>query len=122
MSGSRSRRKGQGWERELCRRFRDLGVPCERTLTECRDGNVGDLDLPAWVPLRVQAKVGASPAPWSALREARTASGPGLRPVALLKRSGAGSRPSEEVAVLPLDDFFELVRLLLASGTWKDDG
>jgi len=55
---------------------------------------------------------------WKALQEAVDAASPGVHPVALLKRNGAGGREAEEVAVLPLADFLELVGILRASGEW----
>ena len=116
--GALSRRKGIQWEQELARRFQAVGIDAARNLTECRTGNAGDLDLPQDVPLLVQAKVGARPPVWEALKEAIEAAGPGVHPVAILKRNGAGGRKAEEVAVLPLEDFLELVEILQASGLW----
>ncbi len=116
--GARSRRKGAAWERDVARMFRDAGVPAERNLTECRTGNAGDLELPAWCPLSVQVKVGARPNAYEALREARESAGERLVPVAILRRNGRGSVPPDDLAVLPLDEFLDLVRGLRASGWW----
>lgn len=117
--GARSRRKGAAWERELAQRFREAGIPAERSLTEVRDGNTGDLDLPRHVPLTVQAKVGKQPRIYDALLEAEEAAGPGQHPVAIVRRNGSGSRPPTDMAILPLEDFFELVEQLRACGAWR---
>lgn len=117
--GARSRRKGVRWEREVASRFREVGIPAERCLTETRDGNVGDLVLPEDVPLAVQCRCGGAPSLWKALQDAKAGSMPGKVPVGLARRSGAGSRAPEDVAVLDLADFLHLVRLLREGGTWN---
>lgn len=116
--GAHSRRKGAKWERDVARMFREAGIPAERNLTECRTGNAGDLVLPEWCPLSVQVKVGARPNPYEALREARESAGEGRVPVAVLRLNGQGARPPEDMAVLPLEEFLDLVRGLRASGWW----
>ncbi|HSW31894.1 MAG TPA: hypothetical protein VLH75_20590 [Longimicrobiales bacterium] len=116
--GARSRRKGAVFEREVAELFRQAGVPAERNLSECRTGNAGDLELAAWCPLSVQVKVGERPNVWEAIREAQESAGETLVPVAILRRNGRGSRPPEDLAVLPLDEFLDLVRGLRAAGWW----
>jgi len=104
---ARSRRKGAEWEREVARDLEAAtGVRCERNLTECRTGNAGDVvtDL----PLSVQAKVGARPPIYEALREAVEAAKQGEIPVAVVKRNGAGQRKADRLAVLAWDDFLKL--------------
>jgi hypothetical protein len=103
-------------------RFRAIGIDAERCLEECRAGNQGDIELPAGVPLVVQARVGAGPSLWEALRDAKAApeaSRPGVVAVGIVRRNGAGSRPPDDVAILSLDDFMHLVRLLREHGAWS---
>jgi hypothetical protein len=120
--GALSRRKGHSWERDVAARFRALGIAAERRLDEPRAGNQGDLLLPPGVPLVVQARVGARPGLWEALRDARAApeaSRPGVVAVGIVRRNGAGSRPPDDVAILSLDDFMGLVGLLREHGAWS---
>ena len=117
--GARSRRKGHAYERELARRFGDeAGCPAVRNLEEVRSGNSGDLVFTHGDPLCVQAKVGGRPSVWNAVKEAEEAAGPGIHPVAIVKRNGSGSRPAVELACMPLDDFLELVGLLKGGEVW----
>ena len=115
---AKSRRKGHDYERELARRFTEEGLPALRNLEEVRSGNSGDLVFTHGDPLCVQAKVGGRPSVWNAVKEAEEAAGPGVHPVAIVKRNGSGSRPAVELACMPLDDFLELVGLLRAAGVW----
>lgn len=114
--GARSTRKGKAWERQCARIFTEAGIPTERCLTEARDGNVGDLEFPTGLPLTAQCRVGARPSVWRALKDAEAAAGPDTLPVALVRRNGAGSRPSEDVAVLRLPDLVGLVAELVERG------
>ena len=116
--GARSRRKGHDYERELARRFTEAGLPAVRNLEEVRSGNSGDLLFTNGDPLCVQAKVGARPSVWNAVKEAEAAAGPGIHPVAIVKRNGSGSRPAVELACMPLDDFLEIIGLLKAAEAW----
>ena len=43
MSPINQRKKGASWERTIVRFFTKLGYDAERTLTETRDGNIGDV-------------------------------------------------------------------------------
>ncbi len=115
---AKSRRKGHDYERELARRFTDAGLPAVRNLEEVRSGNAGDLSFTDGDPLCVQAKVGAAPGVWKAVREAEEAAGPGVHPVAVVKKNGSGSKPAVELACMPLDDFLEFAGLLKAVGAW----
>ena len=117
--GALSRSKGLRFEREIAQRFRAAGIPAERNLEEVRSGNRGDLVFPKDVPLTVQAKVGARPPIYPALQEAEAATPPGNFPVALIRRNGCGSKARDDLAVLRLDDFVELVGLLRAPGVWS---
>ena len=115
---ARSRNKGAKWEREVARRFREVGIAAERSLSEARDGNTGDLDLPASVPLTVQCKTGARPPIYRAVAQAVEAAGVGRHPVAIVHRDGSRHVPADELAVMPLADFLELVEAL-HSVVWR---
>ena len=117
--GALSIRKGKKFERVVAQLFRTAGIPAERNLEEVRSGNCGDIVLPRDVPLTVQAKVGARPPIYAALREAEEAAPPGSFPVALVRRNRSRSRAPDDLAVLRLEDFVELVGLLRASGVWS---
>lgn len=116
--GKRSRTKGHAWEREVANRYTEAtGLKHERVLTETRESS-HDVEGP--LPLVNQCKVGARPNLWTAIEEAaREAEGTGRHAVAILKRNGAGRRSAVEVAALPLDDWFEIVALLVKMGVWK---
>jgi hypothetical protein len=90
-------------------------------LEEVRAGNLGDLvfeEAPSW--FAVQAKVGIQPNPWGALAEATAASKGGQFPVALLRRNRKAGRPKQDIAVMEMDDFFEMVEML-AVFVWGKD-
>lgn len=114
----RSVRKGKEWERTVARRFREYGIHAERNLSESRTGNAGDLLLPPDIPLSIQAKVGARPPIYQAVHEAQEAAAPGEHPVAVIRRNAVGSRRYVDLAVLPLEDFLELVAQLRTCGAW----
>lgn len=118
-TGRQRRRKGHAWERELVRRFEAIGIGARRNLRETRDGSSGDLVLPG-LPLLVEAKRGVSPNMLGAIRQASKAAEPdALYPVAMVHKDGRNQNaPSEEYAVLRLDDFLEIVKLLREFGIW----
>jgi hypothetical protein len=112
-----SRSKGHAWEREVCAMIRKAtGRDAQRILHETRDGNCGDIDTPR-IPLAWQCKVGARPDIYGAVKEAKEAAGERFA-VAVVRRNGAGRRPSDDLAVLPLDDFLEIVGLLTGTRVW----
>lgn len=117
--GARSRTKGAAWEREVGHKIEAAtGVKAVRTLSECRDGNVGDIQCPD-LPIVWQAKVGARPDIYGAVREATEVAEPkGLHPVAIVKRNGSRHQPADELAILPLDDFLEIVGTMKRLGVW----
>lgn len=92
--------------------FKAIGIQAERNLEEVRSGNSGDLDLPPDVPFTVQCKVGQRPRIYDAVREAEEAAEPGEHPVAIVRRNGSGNRPPTDMAILPLENFMELVEQL----------
>lgn len=90
----------------------------ERELTEVRAGNVGDLT--SALPCAFQLKCGKAPSPWRALREAvEAADGTGRFAVAILRRNAPSSHEQpEDVVLMPLSDFEEILSQLKASGAW----
>jgi hypothetical protein len=115
--GKLSRTKGQVWEREVAERLRSIGIEAERTLTECRDGNVGDITCK--LPIVFQCKVGGRPDIYGAVAEANEVASPKhYLAVAAIKRNGSRHRPPDELAVMPLGDLIELINLLKATGIW----
>jgi len=92
--------------------FEAIGIDAKRNLEEVRSGNSGDLVLPDDVPFSVQCKVGKRPPIYRALREAVEAAEDGETPVAIIRRNGSGSRPPDDLAVLPLEAFLRLVEAL----------
>ena len=117
--GKLSRRKGARFEREIARRLSAVtGSTVERNLEEVRAGNSGDLvsDLPC----TFQLKCGKAPSVWRALKEAQEAAdGTGQFAVAVVRRNAShSSEQPEDVAVLSLDDFTEILSQLVAGGVW----
>jgi hypothetical protein len=118
--GKSERLKGAAFERLIVRWFKEWGFPAERTLTETRDGNIGDVLVPVklFKPLsrgagdhrllRIQAKHKKAPSIWKAMDEART-SAQSLSEItpAIVKRTN-----DQTVVVLTTADF---MRLLLAA-------
>jgi hypothetical protein len=91
-------------------------VEAERILEEPREGLVGDVRTN--LPLSIQAKAGKRPRIYDALEEATEAADPGQHPVAAVKRSHGSGIPADRMAVLPWEDFLEIVALLRAMGGW----
>ena len=118
--GARSRIKGAAWEREVAEKIRTkTGAHAERTLTECRDGNVGDIVCPK-LPIVWQCKVSGRPDIYGAVEEACAVADPKEHyAVAAIKRNGSRHVPPTELAVLPLDHFLEMVDLIRALGGWQ---
>lgn len=117
MSGAKARRRGHDWEREVAGDLADLDhIEAERILDEPRDGLVGDVRTN--LPLSIQAKAGKRPRIYDALEEAKEAADPGEHPVAAVKRMNGRGRKADRMAVLPWNDFLEIVGLLRAMGGW----
>lgn len=116
--GKLSRTKGHAWEREVCEMIREATKrEAKRTLNETRDGNCGDIQ--ADLPLAIQCKVGARPDIYGAVREAsEVAGGKKDYAVAVIRRNGAGRRAPDDLAVLPLADFLEIVGTLTGTKVW----
>lgn len=117
--GKLSRAKGAAWEREVAEKIRStVGVEAVRNLEECRDGNAGDVKCPA-LPIAWQCKVGARPDIYGAVEEASAVADPKHHfAVAVVKRNGTRHRPADELAVLPLAHFLDLLNLLMANRIW----
>lgn len=117
MSGSTSRRRGHDWEREVARTLSDMDhIEAERILEEPRDGLVGDIRIN--LPLSIQCKAGKRPRIYDAVSEAKEAGDPGEHPVAAVKRSNGPGVKADRLAVLPWEDFQEIVALLRRMGGW----
>lgn len=104
MTGSRSRRKGAAFERELVQRFRDVMPDADvRRGLQYRTGEEApDVDCPVFWP---EAKRGKLPNVRAALRQSTDAAPPGRIPIAIIRDDHA-----EPFVALGLDDFLELVR------------
>lgn len=114
--GKRSRDKGAAWERKVANDLtRATGVKCRRNLIETQQGNQGDIATP--LPMSVQCKVGVTPPVWSAMDQAVASADTGHVPVAILKKNGSRGTPPMEVAVLPVENFYELLTMWTALGT-----
>lgn len=96
----------KAWERRVAR---DLGG--RRNLEESRSGGREDV-VGHGLPLAVQAKHGKRPRIYDALEEAREAAGDDRLAVAAVMRSHGRGRAAEKLAVLPWEDFLELVDAL----------
>lgn len=117
---ARSRRKGHDHERRVARELTEAtGVEHVRVLTETRDGNSGDVvSREGALPVVYQAKAGARPDVYGAVKEAQAASSDGrLLAVAAIHRTGRGG---ERLAVLPWDDYLAL--LAIATPGLRDAG
>jgi len=106
-----SRTKGRRWELEVARLLEEAtDRKFSVVLTECRDGNIGDIETE--FPLTIQCKVGKAPSIWKAVKEAVDAKRPKDWAVAIVRRNQQAGRPKQDVAVLPLDDFLDIVARL----------
>lgn len=106
--GSRSRRKGAKFERDLAEILRILWPEACRGLGQTRSGSVcADVEgTPCWV----EAKVGARPNPRAAMDQAEAATDG--RPVLVVVRdNGAGSRAPRDFVAMPLTDFLRLIEM-----------
>lgn len=108
--GKRSRRKGHDFERECAELLRGIpGATAERSLTETRDGNTGDLVNN--LGLAIQCKVGALPPIWTGLEEAiADGESKGRVPVLMARRNRAGARAKADVVVMRTADWLDLLR------------
>lgn len=106
----RSRTKGLAFERECAALLREIpGATAERSLTETRDGNTGDLVNN--LGLAIQCKVGALPPIWTGLEEAiADGEAKGRVPVLMARRNRAGARPKADVVVMRTADWLDLLR------------
>lgn len=106
--GKLSRNKGAAFEREMANLLTTVtGSKHQRQLTEVREGNVGDITGP--LNLSVQCKVGAMPPIYAAVEQAQAAGRVGDISLALVRRNAGPGRKKVDLAVLPLDDFIELL-------------
>lgn len=109
--GKLSRAKGAAFEREMANAMtKATGLDFKRVLVETREGNSGDVEGP--LNISVQCKVGEMPPIYAAVEQACEAAKPGDIRVALVRRNAAPGRRKADLAVLPLEDFFVLLRYL----------
>lgn len=104
MSGARSRRKGAAYERQLAKRFTAVfGEECRRGLQMQGGGVVPDVVCPEFWP---EAKVGAAPNVWAAMRQAeRDSAESNKTPIVVAKRHQGGNKPAVELVVMRLEDW-----------------
>jgi hypothetical protein len=119
--GATSRRKGHAFERECANALTlATGVTHQRTLTETRDGNQGDLT--SALPLAYQCKVGACPPIYDAITEAIAVAGSVRVPVALIRRNAKPGRPKVDLVVMRMEDWCEWLRVLVADQSLAKSG
>lgn len=121
--GRASRAKGHTWERECARALTEaVGQECKRNLSETREGNLGDIQMPEAFGVAVQCKVGDNPPIYAAVEEAVEAQlkhghGNSRRiSVALIRRNAKPGRKRADLAVLPVDDFYAILDWLSRYG------
>lgn len=96
------RRKGAGYENELCRYFTEqLGMPIKRNLGQARDSG-NDINVG---PFRFEAKRRKSIAVYAWMDQAVEASAPGEKPAVLCRGDGR-----ETLVIMRLEDFMPLLR------------
>lgn len=108
--GRNNRRKGHGFEREVARMLRALGIPARRTI-QSRGGGKEGADVDTAGPFHLECKTGRQPNLWAAFRQARRdCEDTGRVPVVLAHREAElpGQR-AEEVMVLPLSEGLRLL-------------
>ena len=110
--------KGAAFEREVAAAIAHVtGRHVIRNTLERVTGNNGDLIVD--LPITVQCKVGLTPPVWEAIAESiEVGARQNKHPVAILRRNAKVGRPKQDVAVMPLDVFLELLGLLAGRGIW----
>lgn len=117
--GKSQRNKGHNWEREVTRRFRDIGLDAKRNVTETQTGNTGDVivyNINGDVLAVVQCKSMKAPSLWKAMDEAIEANRKyksimsGLPiPISAIKRTAQPGGSVEEYAAMRMDDFIRML-------------
>lgn len=111
MSGSRSRRKGHQFERDVANMFKAVGYPQAQRQLEYQLNQCQGVDLAGTGPYRVQCKKLKSYASVNTITEIKDTTGV---PVLIT----AADR-LEPMVVLPLKDFLQLIKV--ESGLTLDD-
>lgn len=115
--GKPSREKGKRGERDVVRRFIAKGVPCRRRWEEqSKEGgqSLGDFAIgePAW-PIYAEGRHRENLAIPAWLREIEEQAPPGFRHVLFFRRN---NKDPDWQAVIPLDDYIDLLRRAYADG------
>ena len=110
--GKLSRTKGAAWERE-CAHL----VSGRRNLEQVRDGGCDLIDH--GYPIEIECKVGTRINLWAATRQAiKAADGTGKYPVVFARLNRQAGHSRQDVAVLPLEDFIEIIESMRIGGMW----
>lgn len=120
MSGSRSRRKGAAFEREIAGRFAEAmhGAEVKRGLQYRTGEEVPDVDAPG---LWIETKRGKKPNLRGALRQAARDASKGRIPIAVVRDDRAAKAKDRDeqvgtVVLVELDDFLEMLE-----GWWRHE-
>ena len=109
----RSIDKGKRGERETANELTAAtGLKHQRNLTETRDADQGDIDVPHQIPVVYQVRYGKAPSVWKAVKDAERQAG--------LKHGVAAVKRDHErkIAAMPWDVWCEVVGLLVEYGVW----
>lgn len=116
MPGRASKNKGHAYENYIAKRLRELGwVDAHRHLEFQPSEAEASMDLVETQPLAIQCKCWKSAPPITTLETVK----PNVQypiPVAILKRTRSKGKKTLEVAVLPLEVFFDMLAILIEHG------
>ena len=107
-----SRNKGKSYENAIAKLFREAGWPYAKRHLEFQGAEAEEgRDLDGTWPFAVQIKCWKKAPPITTLLQVVPA-GSYKFPIAILKRTRSPGVPTLEVAVMPLDLFFDIIDLL----------
>lgn len=110
--GAMQRRKGHTWERELCRRLRELYGTDVRRSIQSRGGTQDGPDVDG-TPWFIEAKVGAAPSPRRALLQAEAGAAERGDPRPCISAckwdSEGGGKPADELVTMRWETFMQLL-------------
>ncbi len=104
--GRAARARGLNFEREIARRFVEAGFPRARRQLENHAADAHGVDLQNTEPFFVQCKKTAKYVPINTITEVQCTREFGEIPVLI-----AAGDNQEALVVIPLDDFFKLIRV-----------
>ena len=104
--GRAARKKGLDFEREIARRFVEAGFPRARRQLEFHSADANGVDLQNTEPFFVQCKKTAKYVPINTITEVQCTREFGEIPILI-----AAGDNQEALVVIPLDDFFRLIRV-----------